>query len=249
MKQNTYDQYADQYARGYAKEHQDQFNYNRDLVIPNLFSLVDVDNELTRDLTILDAGCGEGIVSRMLSEHITPNSAIVGIDVSPRLVETAVSRNTNPAITYEVHDLSQPLSQYASHFDLIVSNLVLNDVPHYEGFIATLGSVLKPNGRIVASMNNPYSAVFREKVDNYFDSHTSTLYGMAKEGVAVYYYHRTMEEYITAFHQNGLLLRRLVDMRMPEAMVAQLPERNKEFPWYDMYHRYPFMIVLELVKI
>jgi hypothetical protein len=51
-----------------------------------------------------------------------------------------------------------------------------------------------------------------------------------------------------AFQSQGLLLRRLVDLEMPEALVAKLPEQNKEFSWYPMYHRFPFMLILELVK-
>jgi len=35
---------------------------------------------------------------------------------------------------------------------------------------------------------------------------------------------------------------------MPEALVAKLPEKNKEFSWYSMYHCFPFMLILELVK-
>ena len=60
-------------------------------------------------------------------------------------------------VTYQVHDLSRSLPQYAQTFDVIVSNLVLNDVPHYRGFAATLGSMTKPDGRLVLSSNNPYS--------------------------------------------------------------------------------------------
>jgi len=160
----------------------------------------------------------------------------------------AYSQPTGKQPNFNLDVIIPPLLTYAEHFDLVVSNLVLNDVPDYQGFIATLASVLKPSGRPVLSMNNPYSAVFRQKVDNYFDSHTATLYGMARDGVAVYYYHRTMEEYMTAFQANGLFLRRLVDIHFTEEDVAQFFESNREFPWYEMYSRFPFMVVLELVK-
>ena len=57
-----------------------------------------------------------------------------------------------------------------------------------------------------------------------------------------------MEEYVHAFHQAGLLLCRLYDVQMPEAMVAHLPEKNRDFPWYSFYHRFPFILILELIK-
>jgi 2-polyprenyl-3-methyl-5-hydroxy-6-metoxy-1,4-benzoquinol methylase len=192
-------------------------------------------------LTVLDAGCGEGIVSRLLPDTVT---RVVGIDIAPQLIAYARQRDLTQAITYEVHDLSRPLPQYTQTFDLIVSNLVLNDVPDYVGLITTLSQVLKPRGRIVLSLNNPYSALLREKVQDYFDSSAIAQYGFGP----AFYFHRTMEQYLQAFDQQGLVLRRLYDLHMPEAMVAQLPEKNRQFPWFSFYHRFPFILILDLAK-
>lgn len=238
LQQNTYDQFADEYAQSYIRLRSEEFNFNLDLTIPRLLQVVgSVDG-----LTVLDAGCGEGIVSRMI---IGTAAHVVGIDVAPQLVAYARERDVTQTITYEVRDLSQPLPHYINTFDLIVSNMVLNDAPDYMGFIATMSSVLKPQGRIVLSMNNPYSALHREKVENYFDSGTATQYGLGP----VSYFHRTMEEYLHAFQAADLLLRRLYDVQMTEEMVAKLPEQNRQFPWFSLYHRFPFIMILELVKL
>ena len=226
------------YAQSYIRLRSDEFNFNLDLVIPRLLQVAgSVDN-----LTVLDAGCGEGVVSRTLTGTA---AHVVGIDVSPQLIRYAHERDVTQAITYEVHDLSQDLPQYTDTFDLIVSNMVLNDVPDYMGFINTMSSVLKPQGRFVLSMNNPYSALHREKVQNYFDVSTVTQYGLGP----VYYFHRTMEEYVHAFQAADLLLRRLYDIQMTEEMVARLPQKNRQFPWFSLYHRFPFIVILELVKL
>jgi hypothetical protein len=50
------------------------------------------------------------------------------------------------------------------------SYLVLNDVAEYRGFAATLAASLKPGGRLVLALNNPYSAVTDRLVTDYFDS-------------------------------------------------------------------------------
>ncbi|MEZ4622022.1 MAG: methyltransferase domain-containing protein [Caldilineaceae bacterium] len=221
--QNTYNQYADRYAQDYISDaERGQFNFSRDVVIPPLLDLVGN----VAGLTVLDAGCGEGIVSRLLAER---GAQVTGIDVAPRFIELARERDRTGAIRYLCHDLSQPLPAYHEHFDQVVSNFVLNDVPDYQGFVATLATFLKTGGRIVLSMNNPYSAVMREKVENYFDSGRSTLYSMAQRGIAVYYYHRTMEEYVTAFAEQGLLLRRLIDVRMSPELVARFPSEIARF--------------------
>jgi len=43
-------------------------------------------------------------------------------------------------------------------------------VEDYRGFAATLAAVLKPGGRLVLAFNNPYGAVIRKHVADYFDS-------------------------------------------------------------------------------
>ena len=148
-------------------------------------------------LTVLDAGCGEGYLSRILAQR---GAQVTGIDISPRLVEMARAKDPDGAITYQVADLSQPLPAYQAHFDLIASYFVLNDVYDYQGFLATLSASLKPGGRLVIFMNNPYSLVVRGHVTDYFAASGQMFpyRGMTEEGVAVHFWHRTMEEYLSA---------------------------------------------------
>ncbi|MGH2541326.1 MAG: class I SAM-dependent methyltransferase [Ardenticatenaceae bacterium] len=241
LRQNTYDQFADQYDEYLRQMEQETFSFYHHLVVPYLLRYVgDV-----AGLSVLDAGCGEGSVSRLLTER---GARITGIDISPRLVQLAQARDPQSTITYQVHDLSQPLPKYEQTFDVVVSNLVLNDVPDYRGFIATLGSMTKPDGRLVLSLNNPYSAVIRDKVQNYFDSGTVTLYNMARDGVEVYYFHRTLEEYMTAFRDAGFLLRSLADVQVTTEIAARLPDRYSHLPYSHRYHHFPFFMILELIK-
>ncbi len=241
MERNTYNEVADHYARYLQELDREDFSFNHDLVIPRLLAVA---GEVA-GLTVLDAGCGEGIVARLLAER---GAQVTGIDISPRLIELAQAQDTAHTIPYLVHDLSHPLPAYEDHFDLVVSNLVLNDVPDYRGFINTLGSVTKPRGRAVVSINNPYSALIREKVESYFDSGQATMYNMAKEGVAVYYFHRTLEEYITAFHHARFLLRTLIDLQLPDDVAANLPDRYRSVPYHSWYARFPFFLILEFIK-
>ena len=160
---NTYDQFANQYASIVEKPTEGEFSPYHSLVLPCLLEFV---GDVT-GLTVLDAGCGDGYVARILADH---GACVVGADISHRLIELAQDSSSGRKIEYLVHDLSKPLPQYVHHFDLVVSNLVLNDVYDHVGFAHTLGSVLKRTGRLVLSMNNPYSAAMRNKVVNYFDS-------------------------------------------------------------------------------
>lgn len=232
---NTYDQFADRYAASIGQEKAAGFSFYHDLIMPYLLtSLGDV-----ADATILDAGCGEGYLARLLANQ---GAKVTAIDISPRLVALAEAQAEQLTMTYLVHDLSKPLPQYEHAFDLVVSNLVLNDVYDYIGYITTLGAVTKLGGRVVLVMNNPYSAVIREKVTNYFEQGTAILYqGLAEAGIKVYYFHRTLAEYVTAFQTAGFLLKHLSDLPITEDMLKQgAPPK---------YYQFPYFMLLDFVKV
>lgn len=201
---NPWDDYADEYDRWLRDREPGQLV---DGAFPArlLELLVDL-----REQEVLDAGCGQGYLARMLAAR---GARVTGIDLSPRLIEKARVLGADSPIEYRVADLSQPLPELEGHFDLIASYLVLNDVRDYRGFAATLASVAKPGARIVLGFNNPYSAVVREHIADYFAEGAMGAYiGMAKQGVPARYYHRTLEQYLDAFLDAGLRLVKLVDV-------------------------------------
>ncbi|MHB8595261.1 MAG: methyltransferase domain-containing protein [Ktedonobacteraceae bacterium] len=192
-------------------------------------------------LIALDAGCGEGYLSRILARR---GANVTGIDIAGRLIEIARAKDPEGKITYQEANLSQPLPAYVSHFDLIVSRFVLNDVYDYRGFLTTLGSVAKPCGRLVISMNNPYSFVVHGHITDYFDSGKAYPYrGMAEEGARVHFYQRTLEEYLDACFAAEFQLRRLVDIPTPEGSFKR---RNDTL--IPVGYQFPFFMILSLVK-
>ena len=227
---NTYEQFADQYASMIENDHTKEFSTYSHLVVPALLERVgDVSG-----LKVLDAGCGEGYVSRILSDR---GADVTGIDISLSLIEFARVRDEQGGIDYHAHDLSKLLPQYGAKFDLVVSNLVLNDVFDYLGFIDTISSVTRLNGHFVLSINNPYSAVIRDKVTNYFDSGEWINYTYLE----VPYFHRTLEDYMTAFLNAGFLLRGLSDVQPSEELLTRTEEAQR-------YFHFPFFMVLDFVK-
>ena len=184
----------------------------------------------------LDAGCGEGYLSRLLARR---GATVTAVDISSRLVAAARSRAQAVAVDYRVADLSDPQPDLVGRFDLVISHLVLNDVEDHEGYVRTIAGSLKPGGRVAMSLNSPYSAVRREKAKSYFEPGPPVIYqGLASLGIRVPFYHRTMEEYVAAFCDCGLLLRRLRDIRLDGLPHGESQDR------LDV----PALMVLELVK-
>jgi 2-polyprenyl-3-methyl-5-hydroxy-6-metoxy-1,4-benzoquinol methylase len=219
---NTYDQYADVYA---------DMNSGRDETDPVTSALLAQIGDVS-GVRVLDAGCGEGHLARILANR---GADVTAVDVSPRLVEMARVKDPEGAIDYRAADLSRPLEEFESVFDLVGSDLVLNDVPDYRGFINTLGMVTKLGGRVVLSMNNPYSYVIRKQVEDYFDSGFSAQYrGMSEAGLKVYFHHRTLQEYVTAFVESGFLLTSLTDVSLTISKDNALLPVGSRFPYFTV---------------
>jgi 2-polyprenyl-3-methyl-5-hydroxy-6-metoxy-1,4-benzoquinol methylase len=180
-------------------------------------------------LDVLDAGCGEGFLSRILAAR---GGRVTGIDVSSRLVELARGRPGAEAIEYRVTDLCQPLPELVGRFDRSGSMLVLNDVADHRGFAVTLASLARPGASAAFAFNNPYSFPHRgdHHVLDYFASGTRGVYGgMSKLlGGEVRYHHRTLEEYLDAFLAAGWRLAKLADV----AHVPPPPPGERRFPFF-----------------
>lgn len=233
---NTYDECAPQYAQMITAQEKAGVEPGSNM---SLFLQIVGD---VSGLTVLDAGCGEGYLSRILASR---GANVTGIDISPRLVEIAHAKGPEGKIAYHVADLSQPLPAYLDHFDLIASFFVFNDVYDYRGFLTTLGSVLKRSGRLVLFMNNPYSLVVRGHITDYFAASGQAFpyRGMVEAGVKVHFYHRTLEEYLAASFAAGFQLQQLVDVPTPEGSF----KRRKDTLIPEGYH-FPFFTILSLVK-
>ncbi|HEU0164170.1 MAG TPA: methyltransferase domain-containing protein [Thermomicrobiales bacterium] len=171
--------------------------------------------------TVLDAGCGEGLLSRLFASR---GATVTGVDLSPRLLEMARMQDPTGAIDYRVGDLGEPHPELAGRFEAIGSYLVLNDVADHRGFARSLSASAKPDAPVVLAFNNPYSSIVREHIIDYFDmEERGTYLGMGERGIHAQYYHRTLEEYLDAFISTGLRLERLVDVK-PGITHRVLPE-------------------------
>jgi SAM-dependent methyltransferase len=201
-----YDAYASQYSANVAWREQGGADGDPFGLLPPLL-------ELLGDITgcqVLDAGCGEGYLARVLTAR---GAHVTGIDLSPRLIELARAKDPAGDIDYQVADLSHPVPGIAGRFDAMASYLVLNDVQDYRGFTATLAASLKPGGRAVLALNNPYSAVVDRHVADYFNSGAASPYrGLWEAGIKTYHYHQTLQDYLDAFLAQDLHLTKLADI-------------------------------------
>ena len=95
--------------------------------------------------SILDVGCGRGVLTRHFAKH----GEIMGIDI----VEAAVRRGRDlfPEIDLQHRTLADVNTSAAGSFDLVVSSEVLEHVPRGEqsGFLREIHRALRPGGFVL----------------------------------------------------------------------------------------------------
>lgn len=104
-------------------------------------------------LTVLDAGCGEGYMSRTLAEG---GAKVTGIDFSDELIHAAQEHRlaSELPVSFDVGDVNS-LPYDPGTFDLVLCNHLLNDLEDPSQAIREFSRVLSPQGRIVIMMLHP----------------------------------------------------------------------------------------------
>ena len=112
---------------------------------------------------VLDVGCGTGYFARELARR---GASVRGIDISLRMIEHARrAEEAEPlGVTYVVDDAANLGAHFdPESFDLAAACLSLQDMPRIPDVLRAVRTVLRPAGRMVASVAHPCTDTpFRE---------------------------------------------------------------------------------------
>lgn len=136
---------------------------------------------------VLDLGCGEGWLARGLAEH---GIGVVGLDVSPELVEAARRAGGGEfhAVSYDA--LAADPSLARGEYDAVVCNFSLLD--EYPGpLLQSLRRVLRPGGALLIQTVHPWTAAGEGPYEDGWRTETFAGFG---EGFAapMPWYYRTL---------------------------------------------------------
>lgn len=110
------------------------------------------------DISILDVGCGGGILSEALAHE---KAKVTGIDANESLIQTARLHaiETGTSLHYEACT-AEMFALKNQKFDVITCMELLEHVPDPASLILTLSQMLKPNGKIFFSTINRHPLAF-----------------------------------------------------------------------------------------
>jgi ubiquinone/menaquinone biosynthesis C-methylase UbiE len=202
---------------------------------------------------VLDAGCGGGFYSLLLSER---GAKVLGIDGSKEMIEIAKRKASSRMLDAEflIGDISD-LRIKDSTFDLVLSTLVLMDVEELDQAISEVVRVTRDGGDIVILVQHPIltsgdweresgQKLFR-KLDHYFSEREleAVWQNERKERVSLKYYHRPLQAYMQPFLHRGCVLTRLMEPQPHEVYKRFNPRA------YEDTKRIPHFIILRFRKV
>ena len=151
---------------------------------------------------ILDAGCGSGPLFAALRDR---GAIMTGFDSSAGMLELARRRLGDDADLL-MADLSRPLPFPDAAFDDVVASLVLHYLEDWAAALAELRRVLKPGGRLIASVNHPIQGhpVVRPGAD-YWATHlwSDEITTASGQSYVLANWHRPLPAMIDAFIAAG----------------------------------------------
>lgn len=103
---------------------------------------------ITRDMDILDAGCGLGGSSRLLTQNF--NCRVTGIDLAPDFIETAtvLTQWCGMDIFFEQGSILE-LPHENDSFDMILCQHILMNIENKAGALSEFFRVLRPGGKLI----------------------------------------------------------------------------------------------------
>lgn len=203
-------------AKEYAEKLDQVDWYEYEVNMPSIMSLMP-----TGGATVLDFGSGPG----QFTAKLAATYKVEGADASPAMIE--IASKSYPDVPFRQWDGQSPYPS-DQKFDVVFSKLTVHFVKDLAKFAQCTHQLLKDGGSIVFSVPHPIRTTL--KVDGKYAS-TATYDGaIGKYGLHVEMIHRSFEEYVKPFVDNGFVLTGLLEPTVSAEQVEKY-----EAPEEDMY--------------
>lgn len=200
------------------------------LLNPTIFRML----EPLHGKRILDAGCGQGYLCRLLARE---GAEVIGVDPATRPIEYARrSEERSPlGVRYLKRDLSRLGPIEGARFDAVIANMVLLDIADWQAAVANCLGALRPGGNFVFSLLHPcwppdamstWSDCHRVEITEYLQPYEAPLPRGRN-------FHRPLSHYLNCVLRLGATIDEIAEPAPPPgALSAGLVEIAAHIPNY-----------------
>lgn len=185
-------------------------------------------SELSGAKAILDVGCGDGQIARMMA---AVGATVVGVDPTWNQIRVADERGGGPSYLKAGAD-ELPFTD--ASFDAVVACLVFEHIDAVDAAIAEVARVLRPGGRFSFFLNHP---LLQTPGSGWIDDHmvdppeqywrlgpylteTETV-EQVELGVFIRFVHRPLSRYLNTLAEHGLMLERMLEPAPPDGFLER----------------------------
>lgn len=217
--------------------------YHEHVVIPGVLRLLN----LKSDSSLLDLGCGQGVLARAIPKGVR----YAGVDVASSLITFAKERDHTENHQYFVGDITNPLpvSGQFSHAAII---LALQNIENPALAIEKAARHLVPGGKLVIVLNHPAFRIPRQssweidpknklqyrRVNRYMSplKIPITMHPGQGSGPLTWSFHEPISAYTKMLADNGLVIEDLEEWTSDKesaGRAARMENRSRsEFPLF-----------------
>jgi SAM-dependent methyltransferase len=186
---------------------------------------------------VLDAGCGEGYLSRKLAKL---GAKVTGVELSSKMLSYALEEQDREPLEITYHEASITSLPFlpVHSFDIVITNNVIQDVEDYQAAFREFARLLRPGGTYLQIVNHPCFMTpgwgwerdaagkrLHWKVDHYFRRGPFDTPWRPETGMApTVYWHRTLGDLVNGLISCGFRIMQLIEPEPPESMRISHPE-------------------------
>ena len=210
--------------------------YHQKVILPALLKLID----LKKTKSLLDLGCGQGILARALPQTIE----YTGIDISPSLIKSAKNFSKNTKKERDTHkpkqtncdhlqkflvgDITQKLPIEKKDFAVAVMLLSLQNIEDGESAIKRAAFHLKDQGQLIIVLNHPSFRIPRQSSWHFEETKTmsrlissylsplkipiQTAPSKGQKSAMTYSYHNPLSIYSSWLKKHNLYIEELQEL-------------------------------------
>ncbi len=128
--------------------------FHENLILPNVLRLLN----LEKNSTLLDIGCGQGI----LAKKIPPTIEYTGIDLAKNLINYAGQSDKNRKHIYYIADATKPIPSGNRNYSHAAAILALQNIENAASAIQQVSYCLQNKGKFIIVLNHPCFRIPRQ---------------------------------------------------------------------------------------